>query len=132
MSDSKWYSTPQEAMVADLNKQREMIDALRKQLEEQGHNLDIAIGQNEIIDAKLDVAENGLHEVDNWARAYPLDIFPEPDFKRVRELLEAGGITLDSVSASNMRHVVKGVERIVSEALAEINRIGKLSPEDEK
>jgi hypothetical protein len=30
---NKWYSTPQEAMVADLNKQQEMIDVLHKQLE---------------------------------------------------------------------------------------------------
>ena len=72
---------------------------------------------------QLEVAENGIHQVDNWARAYPLDIFPEPDFKRVRELLEAGGITLDSVSASNMRHVIKGVEKIVSDTLAEIERL---------
>lgn len=54
-----------------------------------------------------------LQEIENWCHAYPLDIFPEPDFKKVRELLEAGGITLDSVSASNMRHVLKGVAEIV-------------------
>jgi len=61
--------------------------------------------------------EDALVEINNWARAYPLDIFPEPDFKRVREVLEAAGITLDSVSASNMHHVITGVARIVEKAL---------------
>jgi hypothetical protein len=42
MSDSKWYSTPQEAMVADLNKQLEMIDNLRKQLEVANEAIDRA------------------------------------------------------------------------------------------
>ena len=107
---------------------KEILDyshALRKQLEEQSHNLDIAIGQNEIIDAQLEAAQDAIYEVENWAKAYPLDMFPEPDFKRARELLEAGGIKLDSISASNMRHVIKGVERIVGNALTKIERIRK-------
>ena len=66
---------------------------------------------------ELEAARDALQQIDNWAKAYPLDVFPEPDFKRVREVLEAAGITLDSVSASNMRHVIKGVERIVADAL---------------
>ena len=71
----------------------------------------------EAAEAKADRYEDALQKIDNWAKAYPLDVFPEPDLKRVREVLEAAGITLDSVSASNMRHVISGVERIVSEAL---------------
>lgn len=39
---------------------REII-SLHKQLKEQSHNLDIAIGQNEIIDAKLEMAMLGLN-----------------------------------------------------------------------
>ena len=61
-----------------------------------------------------------LRRVDNWARAYSLEVFPEPDFKKARDLLEAGGISLDAVSASNMRHVIEGVGEIVRGALAEI------------
>ena len=68
----------------------------------------------------LEIAVDALEDVSNWAKAYPLDIFPEPDFKRVRELLEVGGITLDSVSSSNMRHVINGVSGIVSDALRKI------------
>jgi hypothetical protein len=72
------------------------------------------------LQAKLDIAVDKFHEIDNWAKAYPLDVFPEPDFRRVRELLEAGGITLDSVSASNMRHAIEGVSNIVSDALKKL------------
>ena len=57
-----------------------------------------------------------LDQIRSWCDAYPLDAFPEPDFKRARRLLEAGGVSLDDVSASNMRHVLKGVLRIIGEA----------------
>lgn len=67
---------------------------------------------------RIDELEEGLHRIVQWSEAYPLDIFPEPDLKKARALLEAGGITLDSVSAYCMRHVVEGVGKIAKEALA--------------
>jgi hypothetical protein len=60
-----------------------------------------------------------LTKIDSWSRAYPLAVFPEPDLKKARELLEAGGITLDAVSASMARHVVEGVGKIARGALKE-------------
>jgi hypothetical protein len=68
--------------------------------------------ENAALKSRLAEAEDSLQKIYNWSCAYPLDIFPEPDFKKVRALLEGGGITLDSVSASNMRHVVEGVGNI--------------------
>ena len=68
-------------------------------------------------EARAERYEEALQQIDTWAKAYPLDAFPEPDFKRVREVLEAAGITIDQVSASNMRHVITGVARIVEKAL---------------
>lgn len=62
--------------------------------------------------------EEALQRIAQWADAYPLDIFPEPDFAKVRELLAAGGITVDAVSASCMRHVIEGVGKIVKGALS--------------
>lgn len=47
--------------------------------------------------------------VEQWAQAYPLDVFPEPNFQHVREALSAVGLSLDCVSASNMRHVITRV-----------------------
>ena len=56
-----------------------------------------------------ELVEDFLHELDGWERAYPLSSFPEPDLPKARALLEAGGMTLDAVSASNMRHVVSQI-----------------------
>jgi hypothetical protein len=67
---------------------------------------------------RIDELEQALHKIDQWSKAYPLDVFPEPDLKKARSLLQAGGITLDSISAHCMRHVVEGVGKIAREALA--------------
>jgi hypothetical protein len=75
--------------------------------------------ENERLDVDNERMEAGLQAISAWTKAYPLSIFPEPDFKKVRELLAAGGITLDCVSASNMRHVINGVSQLVSDALKE-------------
>jgi len=58
-----------------------------------------------------------IAELESWQQAYPLSAFPEPDLQRARELLEAGGMTLAAVSASNMRHVVNCIVPPVLEAL---------------
>ena len=39
--------------------------------------------------------------------------------KKARKALKAAGMTLDAISAENMRHVLDGVKDIVSEALKE-------------
>ncbi len=60
---------------------------------------------------------DALVTIVRWSDAYPLDVFPEPDFEKARQLLQNGGMTLDAISASNMRHVVEGIGRITKEAL---------------
>jgi hypothetical protein len=60
-----------------------------------------------------------LERVREWVDAYPIDIFPEPDWGKARGLLEDGGMTLDSVSAAAMRRVVDGLSKIVRDALAD-------------
>jgi hypothetical protein len=47
--------------------------------------------------------------VEGWAEAYPLDVFPEPDWKRSAEVLKEAGLSLDRISAHNMRHVITRV-----------------------
>jgi hypothetical protein len=66
---------------------------------------------------RCDRYEEALQRIVQWSEAYPLDVFPEPDLKRAADLLRAGGITLDAVSAHCMRHVVEGVGKIAREAL---------------
>lgn len=58
-----------------------------------------------------------LEEIDQWAQAYPVDIFPEPDFAKAAELLKGGGMTLDAISASIMRRMVGRVGEIARAAL---------------
>src|SRR6187401_785178 len=71
--------------------------------------------EEEELDAEVDALREKLHQIKMWCEAYPLDIFPEPDLKQARALLEAGGMTLDSISASNMRHVLNGVRKIIND-----------------
>jgi hypothetical protein len=59
--------------------------------------------------ANLERMQEALERIEQWSQAYPLMIFPEPDFAKAAELLKAGGMTLDAISASNMRHVIEGV-----------------------
>jgi len=64
-----------------------------------------------------DALREALERIEQWGRAYPLSVFPEPDFAKAREALEAAGLTLDAVSASNMRYIVEGVSEIARAAL---------------
>lgn len=73
----------------------------------------------QLLQSQLELLEEALQKIVLWSEAYPTDVFPEPDWKRARALLEAGGITLDSISGSCMRHVVEGVGKIAREALDE-------------
>jgi len=69
------------------------------------------------LQSRLSALEDGLGSIRAWTEAYPLSVFPEPDFEKAHQLLKAGGMTLDSITASNMRHVIEGVKRLVDDAL---------------
>ena len=73
--------------------------------------------ERDALRARVAQLEEELQRIVRWSEAYPLDVFPEPDLKQARELLEAGGMTLDALSASAMRHVVNGVGKIAKAAL---------------
>jgi hypothetical protein len=96
-------------------------DRLRDIIE--GALIDVSEIRKEVtaLKAERDRLRDALERIDQWSeqwsRAYPLDIFPEPDFSQVRAALEVFGITLDAVSASNTRHIVEGVGKIARDAL---------------
>ena len=71
-------------------------------------------------DERLERYQEALQRIVQWSEAYPLDVFPEPDLRKAHELLQAGGVTLDALSAHAMRHVVTGVGKIAKEALEAI------------
>jgi hypothetical protein len=56
-------------------------------------------------------------EIKEWSKAYPETVFPTPDWEKVRDALEMNGLTLDSVSAANMRHVIKHIQEMVDETI---------------
>ena len=58
-----------------------------------------------------------INLLQNWTKAYPLDMFPEPDLKLARKLLTDGGVSYDALNAYSMRHVINGVGKIIDEAL---------------
>mgnify|MGYP001582756053 CR=1 FL=1 len=60
---------------------------------------------------------DALVKIQNWANAYPLKVFPKPDLKKAHEVLKAAGMSLDAISADNMRHVLDRVKEYVEQAL---------------
>ena len=59
----------------------------------------------EEVQDKLEALQDKMHKIKTWIEAYPVKIFPE--------VLQQHGMTLDSISASNMRHVLKGIKEII-------------------
>jgi len=79
------------------------------------HNPAVACPAYKIIQESryVDLIRTRLRKIESWCNAYPLKVFPEPDLKKAREVLKEAGMTLDAISASNMRHVLKGIKDIV-------------------
>lgn len=80
------------------------------------HNRELKSRNAELI-LQIEGYEDAMRELDTWAKAYPLDIFPEPDFKRANEILHAHGMTVDAISASAMRHLLVRVQEIVKKVV---------------
>lgn len=70
------------------------------------------------LEVRLDGVIDPLRKIKQWCEAYPLDVFPEPDFKKAAAVLKDAGMTIDAISASNMRHVLNGIVGHVDAALA--------------
>ena len=58
-----------------------------------------------------------FEHIKGWCDAYPISVFPEPDFKKAHEVLKANGMTLDSISASNMKHVITQIQKMIDDAI---------------
>jgi hypothetical protein len=73
--------------------------------------------------AKLVAAKEREHyddlfaNIKGWCEAYPISVFPEPDFKKAHEVLKANGMTLDAISANNMKHVITQVQKMIDAAI---------------
>ena len=79
------------------------------------HDLNTLASLTEKVERYADV----LDDIVRWSKAYPLEVFPEPDLKKAHEILKANGMTLDAISASSMRHVVTEVGKMADNAILE-------------
>jgi len=120
----------QEAVSQPSRADAEVINGLRLKVEELEKRADMHARINrEVAEAlglptgeswhdlgeRVEKMHDALQRIADWPDAY-LEMFPEPDFGKVDELLKAGGQSLSCVTASNMRHVVKRVAEIAREA----------------
>jgi len=56
-----------------------------------------------------------LQQIKDLLAAYDIYVFPPPDWKKVHEVLEAEGLSLDSVSAACMRHALQRVIKFIEQ-----------------
>lgn len=77
-----------------------------------------AADEIERLRADAERKDEAFQLIRDWAKAYPLSVFPEPDLKRAAKVLYEAGMTLDAISASAMRHVVTQVVKIADAAIA--------------
>jgi hypothetical protein len=89
-----------ERLDRELEAREKTIERLRQELRAENERL-----------------REALERVHQWTEAYPLDIFPEPDWEKANELLSAGGMTVDSVAAGSLRRVVSVIGKITRAAL---------------
>jgi len=73
---------------------------------------DQPIASEDVLQA-LKRGEQLRYRVEQWSHAYPETAFPEPDFKKAAQVLEDAGMTIDSISASNMRHVITRLSGLI-------------------
>lgn len=67
--------------------------------------------------ARIDRMESALEQIQAWASAYPIGMFPEPDWAASAKVLNDAGLSLDAISAANMRHVITRVQEIADNAM---------------
>ena len=121
------FSMSQCDQCEDLKQRIKQLEAENKRWEnankiqnENFKKLNMAWNQHRmIIEQENTRLKEAIEFVDNWCKAYPIEIFPEPDMKKAHEILKKHGMTLDAIGASNMRHVINGVREELKKALEE-------------
>jgi DNA-binding FadR family transcriptional regulator len=77
----------------------------------------MCVAVREAVQAEREHYDDLFDNIKNWCDAYPIAVFPEPDFKKAHEVLKAHGMTLDAISASNMKHVITQVQKMIDAAI---------------
>jgi hypothetical protein len=58
---------------------------------------------------------DALRRIQSWCDAYPIEAFPEPDLKAIREKI--GDSAMSALHASWARHILKGIARHAQKGL---------------
>lgn len=83
------------------------------------------------VDSQIEEMSDKLHKIRQWCEAYPLDVFPEPDFKKAAKVLKEHDMTIDAISASNMRHVLNGIKKILDKQQDLMNMSDKQTADEQ-
>lgn len=106
-----------EFLTAENAKLREEGDQHDEIIEKIQETIGSLCAENKALAERNEKLETALQRIQTWAKAYPLDVFPKPDFVNAAEVLSAAGLNLDGISADNMRHVLDGLKDICEQAL---------------
>ena len=111
MTDTYEFLKPQKDAILAKNEadENEWLKAAAEDIAHYKQERDLALAECERLNDTLD-------KLVQWSDAYPIAVFPEPDFTKAHKVLRENGMTLDAISASNMRHVIKGVREIIDAA----------------
>jgi hypothetical protein len=74
---------------------------------------------NDALRARVAALEAALEDFVKWSEAYPTSIFVEPDYAKAHALLQAGGMTLDALSAATLRLATQEMGKRARAALSE-------------
>jgi hypothetical protein len=83
------------------------------------------MSENERLLAENERLREALTIIAEIPKAYPADVFTEPDWKRADEVLTAAGMRLDGISGSNMRWRSEKTAEIARAALADQKESGR-------
>ncbi len=117
------YKTAEERDDARDECEAQKARAIRAEGDRDDAEAQCASAERELNDLDLsttaEIARLGdaLREIIAVRDAYPADVFREPDWEKVNQVLSNAGIMLDSISGSNMRHVAERVAAIARQAL---------------
>jgi predicted nuclease with TOPRIM domain len=117
MSDKGWWTQEEVTRIteriAELETNHELLSDDYKQLLITNERQQERVRELEEFIETIDHQYDAMQQIKQWCEAYPVDIFQEPDWSEVGSKL--GSTMLSRVSASNMRHVVEGIKRIITE-----------------
>lgn len=114
-TDEQIYIQQIEYLTKQLERQKSanrlmLTDATAKKVAELQAEREALIAENERMRETLEYLRD-------WAEAYPVEAFPEPDFEGVKAALLLHGFSLGEVSASSYRYLLSRIKDVVEKAL---------------